>query len=75
MKDAVARMLENQARFVAGVQLGMELADRGERMEHENVRNRISRPRRANSSDVAQGAHFALLPPVAERRFSKREQD
>jgi predicted transcriptional regulator len=30
VKDTVARMLENQARFIAGVQRGIEQADRGE---------------------------------------------
>jgi predicted transcriptional regulator len=43
VKDAVARMLENQARFVAGVQRGIEQADRGEFVEHQDVVNRIGR--------------------------------
>ena len=43
VKDTVNRMLENQARFVAGVQRGIEQADRGEFVEHEEVRNRIDR--------------------------------
>ncbi len=29
VKDTVTRMLENQARFIVGVQLGIEQADRG----------------------------------------------
>jgi predicted transcriptional regulator len=43
VKDTVARMLENQARFVAGVQRGIEQADRGEFVEHQKVLNRIDR--------------------------------
>jgi predicted transcriptional regulator len=43
VKDTVARMLENQARFIAGVQRGIEQADRGEFVEHEDVLNRIDR--------------------------------
>jgi predicted transcriptional regulator len=43
VKDTVARMLENQARFIAGVQKGIEQADRGELVEHQDVRNRIDR--------------------------------
>ncbi len=30
VKDTVARMLENQARFIAGVQKGIDQADGGE---------------------------------------------
>jgi predicted transcriptional regulator len=41
VKDTVARMLENQARFIAGVQRGIEQADRGELVEHKDVLNRI----------------------------------
>jgi predicted transcriptional regulator len=41
VKDTVARMLENQARFIAGVQRGIEQADRGEFVEHKDVLNRI----------------------------------
>jgi predicted transcriptional regulator len=36
VKDAVARMLENQARFIAGVQRGLEQADPGEFLEHQD---------------------------------------
>ena len=44
MKDTVARMLEkNQARFIAGVQRGIEQADRGEFVEHKDVLSRIDR--------------------------------
>jgi predicted transcriptional regulator len=43
VKDAVTRMLENQARFIAGVQRGIEQADRGELLEHQEVRDRIDR--------------------------------
>src|SRR5580658_4806649 len=43
VKDTVARMLENQARFVAGVQRGIEQADRGEFVEHKDLLNRIDR--------------------------------
>ncbi len=43
VKDTVARMLENQARFVAGVQKGIEQAQRGEVIEHQEVVNRIHR--------------------------------
>jgi predicted transcriptional regulator len=41
VKDTVARMLENQARFIAGVQRGIEQADRGEFVEHKDLLNRI----------------------------------
>ncbi len=43
VKETVARMLEDQARFVAGVQRGMEQADRGEFVEHKDVLDRIDR--------------------------------
>jgi predicted transcriptional regulator len=43
VKDTVAWMLENRARFVAGVQRGIEQADRGEFVEHKEVLNRIER--------------------------------
>jgi predicted transcriptional regulator len=43
VKDTVARMLENQARFIAGAQRGIEQANRGELVEHEDVVNRIER--------------------------------
>jgi predicted transcriptional regulator len=47
VKDTVTRMLENQARFIAGVQRGIEQADRGELVEHKEVLNRIDRLFRA----------------------------
>lgn len=43
VKDAVARMLENQDRFIAGVRLGIEQANRGELVEHQEVLDRIDR--------------------------------
>ena len=43
VKDTVARMLENQARFVTGVRRGIEQADKGEFVEHKDVLDRIGR--------------------------------
>ncbi len=43
VKDTVARMLEHQARFIAGVQRGIEQAERGEFVEHKDVLDRIER--------------------------------
>ncbi|HTU47396.1 MAG TPA: hypothetical protein VMF91_20200 [Bryobacteraceae bacterium] len=43
VKDTVARMLENQARFIAGVQKGIEQSDRGELIDHKDVVDRINR--------------------------------
>jgi predicted transcriptional regulator len=43
VKDAVARMLDSQARFVAGVKRGIAQADRGEFVEHADVLRRIDR--------------------------------
>jgi predicted transcriptional regulator len=43
VKETVARMLESQARFIAGVQRGIEQANRGEFVEHNDVRCRIDR--------------------------------
>jgi predicted transcriptional regulator len=43
VRDAVARMLEDQARFIAGVQRGIEQAGRGEFVEHQEVVNRIGK--------------------------------
>jgi len=43
VKDTVARMLESQARFVAGVQKGIAAADRGELIDHDDVVERINR--------------------------------
>jgi predicted transcriptional regulator len=43
VQETVNRMLENQARFIAGVQRGIEQADRGETVDHQDVRDRIHR--------------------------------
>ena len=43
VKDTVTRMLENQARFIQGVQKGIEQAERGELQDHQEVVNRIDR--------------------------------
>jgi predicted transcriptional regulator len=43
VKDTVSRMLESQARFIAGVQRGIEQAERGEFVEHKEVLHRIDR--------------------------------
>jgi predicted transcriptional regulator len=43
VKDTVARLLESQARFVAGVQKGIAQADRGELIDHDDVVRRINR--------------------------------
>jgi len=40
-------MLENQARFIATVELGIAQADRGELVEHQEVIDRIERLLRA----------------------------
>src|SRR5918912_35989 len=42
VKDTVARMLESQARFVAGVEKGIAAAERGELIDHEDVVKRIN---------------------------------
>jgi len=41
VKDTVTRMLENQTRFIAGVQKGIEQAERGEFVEHKDLLKRI----------------------------------
>ena len=43
VKDTIARMLERQALFVAGVNKGIAQADRGELIDHDDVANRITR--------------------------------
>jgi predicted transcriptional regulator len=43
VRDAVARMLEDQARFIGGVQRGIEQAGCGEFVEHQEVVNRIGK--------------------------------
>jgi predicted transcriptional regulator len=42
-KDAILRVLEDNARYLAAVQEGIDQADRGEFVEHETVRERINR--------------------------------
>ncbi len=42
VKDTVARMLENQARFIAGVEKGLAAAERGELIDHKDVVKRIN---------------------------------
>ncbi len=41
VKKTVNRMLEDQARFVAAVHKGIDQADRGDVLEHQEVLNRI----------------------------------
>jgi predicted transcriptional regulator len=43
VKDTVARMLDDQTRFTAGVKRGIAQADRGEFIEHKDVLDRIDR--------------------------------
>lgn len=43
VKDTVARMLENQSRFVAGVEKGIAQADHGDVIDHKDVVRRINR--------------------------------
>jgi predicted transcriptional regulator len=43
VKDTVARMLENQARFIEGVNRGIQQADRREFVEHKEVLDRLDR--------------------------------
>jgi len=43
VKDTVVKMLENQARFVAGVEEGIAAADRGELIDYDDVVKRIQR--------------------------------
>lgn len=43
VKDTVARMLENQASFMAGVEKAIAQADRGEVIDHKDVVTRINR--------------------------------
>jgi predicted transcriptional regulator len=43
VKDTVARMLENQARFIAGVERGIAQADSGAFVDHKDVVDRIDR--------------------------------
>lgn len=41
VKETVSRMLESQGRFIAGVNRGIDQADRGELTEHQEVVKRI----------------------------------
>ncbi len=43
VKDAALRLLEDDARFRAGVQKGIEQADRGEFIEEEEMDARVKR--------------------------------
>ena len=43
VQDTIARMLENQARFVAGVEKGLASAQRGDLIDHAEVVKRIDR--------------------------------
>jgi len=43
VKDAVERMLEHRGEFIAGVRKGIEQADRGELIDHQEAVNRIGR--------------------------------
>jgi predicted transcriptional regulator len=43
VKEAVNRMLENQARFIAGVEKGIAAADRGDLVDHDEIKNRVNR--------------------------------
>jgi predicted transcriptional regulator len=43
VEETVVRMLERQARFIEGVNRGVEFADRGELIEHAEVVDRIER--------------------------------
>jgi predicted transcriptional regulator len=43
VEDTVSRMLDNQARFIAGVERGVQQADRSELLEHREVLDRIDR--------------------------------
>ena len=43
VEETVARMLERQAEFIAGVNRGIAAADRGNLIDHAEVVNRIDR--------------------------------
>lgn len=43
VRDTVDRMLAGRAEFLADVERGIEQADRGELVDHEDVRKRIER--------------------------------
>jgi len=41
--DAATRLVEDDSRFLAGIERGIEQAERGELIPHEQVRARIER--------------------------------
>ena len=43
VKDAALHLLEQDAEFRAGVRRGIEQADRGELIDHDDVKDRIAR--------------------------------
>ena len=43
VEEAVLRMLERQARYIEAVNRGIEAADRGDLIDHEEVVDRIER--------------------------------
>jgi predicted transcriptional regulator len=43
VKDTIARMLDAQSRFVTGVQRGIDAADRGDLIDHQDVVSRVKR--------------------------------
>lgn len=43
VQETVSTMLQRQASFIAGVELGIESADRGDLIDHELVVDRIER--------------------------------
>ncbi len=43
VEETISNMLERQARFIEGVQKGIESADRGDLIDHGEVVNRINR--------------------------------
>ncbi len=43
VRETVSRMLESQSRFIDGLHLGIEQTDRGETLDHEEVRGRLER--------------------------------
>lgn len=42
-KDLLLRMIEDNERFLAAIQVGIDQADRGEFISHEDVKGRIDR--------------------------------
>ena len=45
-KHVLLRLIEENERFLAAVQMGIDQADRGEFIAHEEVEERINRPLR-----------------------------